>query len=96
MNKLQLVNALAERLGQSKAVAAKAIDALFGADSLIAAELRRGRKVQLSGFGAFEPRRRQARTARNPRTGRTMTIKASLAPAFKAAKGLKDGINKTR
>ena len=96
MNKRQLVNALADRLGQSKAIAARAIDALFGSDSLIAAELRRGRKVQLSGFGTFEPRRRQARTARNPRTGRTMAIKASLAPAFKAAKGLKDGINKTR
>lgn len=94
MNKLQLVNALADRLGQPKAVASRAIEALFGADSLIAAELRRGRRVQLSGFGSFEPRRRQARTARNPRTGRTMTIKASLVPAFKAAKGLKDGINK--
>jgi DNA-binding protein HU-beta len=94
VNKLQLVNALADRLGQPKAVASRAIEALFGSDSLIAGELRRGRKVQLSGFGSFEPRRRQARTARNPRTGRTMTIKASMVPAFKAAKGLKDGINK--
>jgi DNA-binding protein HU-beta len=94
VNKLQLVNALADRLGQPKALASRAIDALFGADSLISAELRRGRKVQLSGFGTFEPRRRQARTARNPRTGRTMTIKASLAPAFKAAKSLKDRINR--
>lgn len=96
MNKRQLVQALADRLGQSKAVAARAIEALFGAESLIASELRRGRKVQLSGFGTFEARGRQARTARNPRTGRTMAIKASMAPAFKAAKGLKDGINKGR
>lgn len=70
------------------------MDTLFGADGLIAAELRRGRKVQLSGFGNFEPRRRKARTARNPRTGRTMSIRDSIAPVFKAAKKLKDAVNR--
>ncbi len=94
MNKQQLVHALAARLGLSKAEATRAIDALFGAEGLIPAELKRGRKVQLSGFGSFESRRRQARTGRNPRTGRAMTIKASMAPVFRAAKGLKDRINR--
>lgn len=94
MNKQQLVSALAARLAQSKAETTRAVDALFGAEGLIAAELRRGRKVQLSGFGTFETRRRKARTGRNPRTGRTMTVKASIAPVFRAAKGLKDGINR--
>jgi DNA-binding protein HU-beta len=70
------------------------VDAVFGAEGMIAAELRRGRKVQITGFGSFEPRRRKARTARNPRTGRAMTIKASVAPVFRAGKSLKDLVNR--
>jgi DNA-binding protein HU-beta len=89
-----MVIALAAKLGRPKAEVARMLDALFGADGLIAAELRRGRKVQLSGFGNFEPRRRQARTARNPRTGRAMTIRSSLAPVFRAARRLKDQVNR--
>lgn len=94
MNKQQLVTALAARVGRSKAETARLLDALFGGEGLIAAELRRGRKVQLSGFGSFEPRRRKARTGRNPRTGRAMTIKASIAPVFRAARNLKDLVNR--
>lgn len=94
MNKQQLVVALAARISRSKADAARIIDALFGGAGLIAEELRRGRKVQITGFGNFEPRRREGRTARNPRTGRTMTIKASVAPVFRAGKSLKDRVNR--
>jgi DNA-binding protein HU-beta len=94
VTKQQLVTAVAARLSRPKAEVARMVDALFGAEGLIAAELRRGRKVQLSGFGNFEPRRRKARTARNPRTGRAMTIKASIAPVFKAARNLKDLVNR--
>ena len=89
MNKRDLVSALAARLECSRAEAARAVDALFGASGLIGAELGRGRKVQISGFGLFEVRRRAARTARNPRTGRTMSIRASMVPVFRAGKGLK-------
>jgi DNA-binding protein HU-beta len=94
VTKQQMVTAVAAKLGRPKAEVARLLDTLFGADGLIAAELRRGRKVQLSGFGSFEPRRRKARTARNPRTGRAMTIKASIAPVFKAAKNFKDLVNR--
>lgn len=94
MNKQQLVIALAARLGKPKAEMARAIDALFGAEGLIGAELRRGRKVQISGFGSFESRKRKARTGRNPRTGRAMTIKAAIAPVFRAGSGLKHTVNK--
>jgi DNA-binding protein HU-beta len=94
VTKQQMVTAVAAKLGRPKAEVARLLDTLFGADGLIAAELRRGRKVQLSGFGSFEPRRRKARTARNPRTGRAMTIKASIAPVFKAARNLKDLVNR--
>lgn len=94
MNKQELVRALAGALGRPKSEAARMVDAVFGAEGMIAAELRRGRKVQITGFGSFEPRRRKARTARNPRTGRAMTIKASVAPVFRAGKSLKDLVNR--
>jgi DNA-binding protein HU-beta len=94
VNKQQLVGALAAQLGRSKSEASRIIDTLFGAEGVITAELRRGRKVQISGFGNFETRRRKARTARNPRTGRAMTIKASVAPVFRAGKNLKDLVNR--
>lgn len=94
MNKPELVAALAAHLKISKAEAARALDALFGPEGLIALELKRGRKVQLSGFGSFEARRRVARTVRNPQTGRAILVKASIAPVFKAGKGLKATVNR--
>ncbi|MBL8979642.1 MAG: HU family DNA-binding protein [Gemmatimonadetes bacterium] len=94
MTKQQLVRALATELGRSKADAGRIVEALFGAEGLIAGELRRGRKVQITGFGNFETRKRTARTARNPRTGRAMTIKASVAPVFRAGSSLKDRVNR--
>ncbi len=94
MNRQQLVSALAARLGRPKAEMIRVVDALFGAEGLIGAELRRGRKVQISGFGSFEARKRKARTGRNPRTGRTMTIKAAIAPVFRAGTGLKHTVNR--
>jgi DNA-binding protein HU-beta len=94
VNKQQLVRALAGALGRSKADAARIVETLFGGEGLITAELRRGRKVQITGFGNFETRKRQARTARNPRTGRAMTIKASVAPVFRAGSALKDRVNR--
>lgn len=94
MNKPELVTALASLVGISKAEAARVVDGLFGAEGIIAGELKRGRRVMLSGFGNFEPRRRQARTVRNPKTGRAMAVKASVAPVFRAAKGLKATVNR--
>jgi len=94
VNKQELVAALATALKRPKADAARMVDSLFGREGLIVAELRRGRKVQISGFGNFEARKRAARTTRNPRTGRTMTIKASIAPVFRAGAALKDRLNR--
>ena len=56
--------------------------------------LAKGDKVSLKGFGNFEVRTRSERTGRNPRTGETMTIAASKAPAFKASSALKKAVNK--
>ena len=90
MNKTELVAAVAAKAGISKKDADAAVAAVFASvtDALV-----NGDKVQLIGFGTFEVRERGARTGRNPKTGETITIAASKAPAFVAGKGLKDSIN---
>ena len=55
--------------------------------------IKAGDKVQIAGFGSFEPADRAARVGRNPQTGETMQIAASKSPKFKAGKALKDAIN---
>ena len=93
MNKAQLVQSLATRAGISRADASRAVDALFSVENgLIAEALRGGDKVQITGFGSFETRSREARTGRNPRTGKEIQIAASTSAAFRAGKGLKDAI----
>jgi DNA-binding protein HU-beta len=90
MNKQDLVAAVAEHSGLAKNDSAKAVDAVFDA---ITNELKAGGDVRLVGFGTFSVTKRKASTGRNPRTGETMTIKASTQPKFKAGKGLKDSVN---
>ncbi len=90
MNKSELINALADKTNLSKKNAEKALNAFV--DSISGA-LVKGDKVQLIGFGTFNVKKRPARTARNPRTGEEIKIKASKAPVFKAGKALKDKVN---
>jgi len=93
MNKSELVDALADRTGMTKADAGRAVDALFSVDQgVIAKALKKGQKVQITGFGSFETRKRKARTGRNPRTGATIKIPATRAPSFRGGKGLKDAV----
>jgi DNA-binding protein HU-beta len=97
VNKAELVEKVAERTGLSARDARTVVDAIFDPDpsvGLIAAELIRGGKVAISGFGTFEARQRKARTGRNPHTGETLDIPASRAPAFKAGKPLKETLNR--
>lgn len=96
MNKAELTAALAMRTKMSKADAARTIDALFDDKGIIAGELKKGAKVQITGFGNFEARKRAARMGRNPKTGGVIQIKASIAPAFRAGKQLKQAVNKPR
>ena len=94
MNKSELVDALADQTAMTKADAARAIDALFSTDGgILAKALRKGDRVQITGFGTFEAKQRKARTGRNPRTGATIQIAASKSPGFRAGKGLKDAVN---
>jgi DNA-binding protein HU-beta len=90
MNKADLVGAVADASGITKADAAKAVEATF--DSITSA-LKKGSEVRLVGFGTFAVAKRKASTGRNPRTGEPMTIKASNQPKFKAGKALKDAVN---
>ncbi|MCR5716975.1 MAG: HU family DNA-binding protein [Lachnospiraceae bacterium] len=91
MNKTELVAAIAESAGLSKKDSEKALKAFTDA---VAAELKKGGKVQLVGFGTFEVSKRAAREGRNPQSGAVMKIPASKAPKFKAGKALKDSLNK--
>ena len=90
MNKTQFVDAVAQKAGMSKREAEAAVNAMT---AVIADELKAGEKVQLIGFGTFEVKTRAARSGRNPKTGETITIAASKAPAFSAGKALKDAVN---
>ena len=83
MNKTELIAAAAERSGLTKKDTEKALNAALDA---ITAALVAGDKVQVSGFGIFEVKEREARMGRNPHTGEVMEIAASRVPAFKAAR----------
>ncbi len=90
MNKSDLINAIAEQTGLSKADSTKAVEGVIEA---VTNALRGGDQVALVGFGTFSVRDRKARVGRNPRTGETIQIPASRNPVFKAGKGLKEAVN---
>ena len=90
MNRKQLVEAIADGADVSRATAGRALEIVLDA---VAGRLADGESVTIPGFGTFEVRERAARSGRNPRTGETIDIAASRVPAFKAGKGLRDGVN---
>ncbi len=90
MNKSELINAIAEESGLTKADAGRALDATL---SSVTNALKGGDSISLIGFGTFAVKERSARTGRNPQTGETIQIKASKIPSFKAGKTLKDSVN---
>ncbi len=91
MNKTQLVDAIIAKTNLKKKDAEAMLSAAFEA---ITEALAEGDKVQVSGFGSFDVKTREARTGRNPKTQETITIPASKYPAFSASKTLKDAVNK--
>ncbi len=91
MNKTELIAAVAEKTGLTKKDAERAIVATFAS---VTEAMAKGDKVQISGFGIFEAKAREARVGRNPRTKETIQIPATRLPAFKASKTLKDVIAK--
>ena len=91
MNKTELAAAVAEKTGLSKKDAERVVAATL---ETIAQTLQKGEKVQLSGFGIFEVKDREARVGRNPHTKEAIQIPATRLPTFKASKTLKDNIAK--
>lgn len=91
MNKTELITAAAENAGLTKKDTERVINAAIDA---ITAALTKGDKVQVSGFGTFEVRDRDARMGRNPHTKESIEIPATRVPAFKPSKALKDSVAK--
>jgi DNA-binding protein HU-beta len=90
MNQTDLIVAVAERAGLTKADAGRAVEALVGT---ITEALRRGEEVRVAGFGSFAINERGERQGRNPQTGAQITIAASRAARFTAGKAVKDALN---
>jgi DNA-binding protein HU-beta len=91
MNKAALVETVHGVLGSTKVQAEQIVDTVF--DSIVST-LKKGDEVSIAGFGIFSAKVRAARTARNPRTGEMVKVAAMKVAKFRAAKALKDAVNK--
>lgn len=91
MNKTELIAAVAAKTGLTKKDAERVVNATI---ETITESMVKGDKVNVSGFGIFEVKNREARVGRNPRTKETIQIPATKLPAFKASKTLKDAVAK--
>ncbi len=89
MNKTELIAVAAESAGLTKKDTERILNAAIDA---ITASLVKGDKVQISGFGTFETKDREARVGRNPHTKEAIEIPATRVPSFKASKALKDNV----
>jgi len=85
MNKAQLIDAIAEKTGLTKADSKKALDAFVCATS---EALKADDRVALVGFGSFSVTQRKARVGRNPQTGKEIKIAAKKVVKFKAGSDL--------
>ncbi|MEU9180928.1 HU family DNA-binding protein [Streptomyces sp. NPDC048550] len=92
MNKAQLVEAIADKLG-GRQQAADAVDAVL--DAMVRAVVA-GDRVSVTGFGSFEKVDRPARYARNPQTGERVRVKKTSVPRFRAGQGFKDLVAGTK
>jgi DNA-binding protein HU-beta len=90
MNKGELIDAVAAAADLTKSDATKAVEAFV---DTVTRALKKGEQVSIVGFGSFSVKARAARQGRNPKTGETITIRASKVPGFKAGKALKDAVN---
>ncbi|MFF3329947.1 HU family DNA-binding protein [Streptomyces sp. NPDC002888] len=92
MNKAQLVEAIADKVG-GRQQAADAVDAVL--DAIVRATVA-GERVSVTGFGSFEKVDRPARYARNPQTGERVRVKKTSVPRFRAGQGFKDLVSGTK
>ena len=89
MNKTELIASVAQSAGLTKKDTDRVISAAIDA---ITAALVQGEKVQISGFGTFETKEREARVGRNPHTREAIEIPATRVPVFKPSKALRDNV----
>ncbi|MGI5514876.1 HU family DNA-binding protein [Streptomyces sp. CA-106131] len=92
MNKAQLVEAIADKMG-GRQQAAEAVDAVL--DAIVRAVVG-GDRVSVTGFGSFEKVERPARYARNPQTGERVRVRKTSVPRFRAGQGFKDLVSGTK
>jgi len=90
MNKADLIDAMAEDAGISKAAAKKALDSFV---ENVSGSLKKGGRISLVGFGSFSVSKRSAREGRNPQTGATIKIPAKNVVKFKAGADLNSKVN---
>ena len=91
MTKAELIETLSNKMPNlAKADAERAINIVL--DDIIDG-LKKGERVNISGFGTFSVSARKARTGRNPKTGAAIEISASRSAKFKPGKQLKDSLN---
>jgi DNA-binding protein HU-beta len=89
MNKTELVNAIAQKTGQTATSVGETLSAF---ESVITEAVASGDKVQLPGFLTFDRAERAARTGRNPATGAEINIPAATVPRVKPGKTFKDAV----
>ncbi|MBU1089407.1 HU family DNA-binding protein [Patescibacteria group bacterium] len=90
MNRQELIEALASRIGLSKRLVTEMLEGLI---ATITAELKKGKNVTVTGFGTFRVSHRAARNGVSPRNPQQrIQIPALKVPAFRAGKTLKDAI----
>ena len=87
MNKEELVKEIAKKTKLSQKVTSEVLSATL---EVIQKSVAKGNKVTLVGFGSWEPRKRAARTGRNPQTGKSVKIAAKTVPAFSAGKSFRE------
>jgi DNA-binding protein HU-beta len=88
--KSEMIDAVADAAGMSKADTEKTLGAFF---DHVVAEAKKGEAVAWPGFGKFSTTERSARTGRNPQTGEPVQIKASTAVKFTSSQALKTALN---
>ena len=90
MNKTELIAAVASKAGLTKKDAERVVNATL---ETITESLVKGDKVNISGFGIFTSKVRDAHPGKNPATGEAITVPAKRVAIFKPAKQLKDAVN---
>ena len=90
VSKANLTEAVAKAASISKTAAAAAVNAVF---DTVVAQVAKGNRVTVVGFGTFMPRKREARAGRNPRSGMEIRIPAKICPAFTPGQAFKDAVD---